>query len=82
MVLEIVASACVLTGVVWCARAAWSMRAQRAFARQRDQAIQNNDPELAPRADAQELAGRFGRETLITADGFLSRTSLQRLRQD
>jgi hypothetical protein len=58
------------------------MRKQRAFVRQREHAMEGHDPELNQTGAARDLVDRFGRETLITVDGFLTPTSLEQLRQE
>lgn len=82
IVLGLAAGAAVLTGVVWCARAAWRMRVPRAPVLQRGQVIQGHEPDLSPRDDAPVLAQRFRSDRLITATGFLDATEFDKLRQE
>lgn len=81
-VMGLAASALLLTGIVWCARAAWRMRVRRTFVLDREQTINAHEPQLRPRDDKPGLADLFRRETLITVDRFLDPACLEKLRQE
>src|SRR5262245_61897574 len=71
-----------LLGIAWCSRAAWRMRVQWAVTRDRERMIEGREVSLRQRNDTANLTGKFGRESLITAEQFLGDAALLQLKQE